>query len=187
MLRPKLFHVCRSTSSHQETGSDIVLWTAQRSRTQSTHSRLTGLDASSEIETMYSPSRPTSASPSTPSSGPSQGGTLSQQMLQQLQLQQTQQTQQPVVAASSSGAPEPPARHPRPQPLEIPQQPVQALPVQTLPVLNSINRISRTYYTKKDQDKIYSSRHLGMSSYRQNDMRRESCEVIAGIGKRIGL
>ncbi|KAK3819678.1 MAG: cyclin-like protein [Benniella sp.] len=161
---------------------------------------------------MYSPSRPTSTSPSTPS-GPSQGTALSLQLQQQLQLQmqsqqtqqhiqQTQQTQQTqhtqatqqaqqtlpqqtqqqtAVIASSSTAPEH-VRHPPLPPLEIQHQPVQAMPV-----LNSINRISRTYYSKQDQFTIYTSRHPGFSMHRQNDMRRDSCEVIAAIGKRIGF
>ncbi|KAF9920832.1 hypothetical protein FBU30_009216 [Linnemannia zychae] len=62
---------------------------------------------------------------------------------------------------------------------------VSAPPI--LPVLNSINRISRTYYSKEDQNVVYSARSPGISLYRQTEMRRESCEIIAAIGKRIGF
>ncbi|KAI8361926.1 cyclin-like protein [Mortierella sp. GBAus27b] len=123
---------------------------------------------------MYSPSRPTSTSPTTPSA-PTQGVVLPQP-LQQVQLQQLQ-TQQ----TASSTAQEPP-RHTAPQPPEMQQQPVQPLPV-----LNSINRVSRTYYSKQDQITIYTTRHPGVNVYRQNDMRRDACEVIASLGKRIGF
>ncbi|KAG0233624.1 RNA polymerase II C-terminal domain kinase beta subunit [Mortierella sp. GBA43] len=64
---------------------------------------------------------------------------------------------------------------------------MQQQPVQPLPVLNSINRVSRTYYSKQDQITIYTTRHPGVNVYRQNDMRRDACEVIASLGKRIGF
>ncbi|KAG0051578.1 RNA polymerase II C-terminal domain kinase beta subunit [Gryganskiella cystojenkinii] len=68
-----------------------------------------------------------------------------------------------------------------------PQQHVDPQYQPHLQVLNSINRVSRTYYSKQDQDTIYAARHPGISTYRQADMRRESCETIALIGKRIGF
>ncbi|KAI1312668.1 RNA polymerase II C-terminal domain kinase beta subunit [Mortierella claussenii] len=55
------------------------------------------------------------------------------------------------------------------------------------PTLNSINRVSRTYYSKHDQAIIYYARNPGISIHRQADMRREACEVIAALGKRIGF
>ncbi|KAF9082841.1 RNA polymerase II C-terminal domain kinase beta subunit [Mortierella sp. AD031] len=68
-----------------------------------------------------------------------------------------------------------------------PPPPPPAPPLQTLPMLNSINRVSRTYYSKHDQGVVYSARTPGISLHRQTDMRRESCEIIAAIGKRIGF
>ncbi|KAG0330585.1 RNA polymerase II C-terminal domain kinase beta subunit [Podila horticola] len=54
-------------------------------------------------------------------------------------------------------------------------------------VLNSINRVSRTYYSKQEQAIVYSTRHPEIALYRQANIRRESCEVIAAIGKKIGF
>ncbi|KAF9275155.1 hypothetical protein BGZ88_002504 [Linnemannia elongata] len=68
-----------------------------------------------------------------------------------------------------------------------PPPPPPVPPLQTLPVLNSINRVSRTYYSKHDQGVVYMARTPGISLHRQTDMRRESCEIIAAIGKRIGF
>lgn len=53
--------------------------------------------------------------------------------------------------------------------------------------LNSINRVSRTYYSKQEQAIVYSTRHPGVTLYRQANIRRESCEVITAIGKKIGF
>ncbi|KAG0356988.1 RNA polymerase II C-terminal domain kinase beta subunit [Gamsiella multidivaricata] len=125
---------------------------------------------------MYSPSRPTSTSPSTPSSGPSRGHTLSQPQQHQVQA---------AIPTPSANMPEPVAQLGS-QLSDIQQQSLQQ-PSQSVPILNSINRVSRTYYSKQDQVTIYVARHPGISLHRQTDMRRELCEVIAAIGKRIGF
>ncbi|KAF9430393.1 hypothetical protein BGZ94_007044 [Podila epigama] len=54
-------------------------------------------------------------------------------------------------------------------------------------ILNSINRVSRTYYSKQEQAIIYSAIQPGISLHRQAQARREACEVIAAIGKKIGF
>ncbi|KAG9065721.1 hypothetical protein KI688_002010 [Linnemannia hyalina] len=145
---------------------------------------------------MYSPSRPTSTSPSTPSSGRSHTGTAAasrhqsllhsthshqqQQQKQQQQQQQQQQLAMPGELRQAHHLPLEQLQQPLPPPPPVPQ-------FQTLPVLNSINRVSRTYYSKHDQGVVYMARTPGVSLHRQTDMRRESCEIIAAIGKRIGL
>ncbi|KAG0238055.1 hypothetical protein BGW42_007609 [Actinomortierella wolfii] len=53
--------------------------------------------------------------------------------------------------------------------------------------LVSMNRVSRTYYSRREQDAIYAARQPTVNLYRQAHARREACEVIAAIGKRIGF
>ncbi|KAF9904868.1 hypothetical protein BX616_001154, partial [Lobosporangium transversale] len=151
---------------------------------------------------MYSPSRPTSTSPGTPSLRPSHGQTLTQQQQQQPLTQAPVQTQghltqaeaqasvshtavstQGQLAALAPGATTSESVRPQASQLSEPQ----LLTLQPAPILNSINRVSRTYYSKKDQDTIYYARNPGISLHRQADMRREACEVIAAIGKKIGF
>ncbi|KAG0348634.1 RNA polymerase II C-terminal domain kinase beta subunit [Podila minutissima] len=67
------------------------------------------------------------------------------------------------------------------------QRSIEPQPPANQHILNSINRVSRTYYSKQEQAIIYSTRHPEIALYRQANVRRESCEVIAAIGKKIGF
>ncbi|KAF9970287.1 hypothetical protein BGZ73_007027 [Actinomortierella ambigua] len=53
--------------------------------------------------------------------------------------------------------------------------------------LVSLNRVSRTYYSRREQNAIYSARQPMVDLYRQAQARREACEVVAAIGRRIGF
>lgn len=148
---------------------------------------------------MYSPSRPTSTSPSTPSSAsqrPSAAHGHSQQQQQHSHPRSRSHSQSyphPQGQSNSTSsmpealrqAPPPPMLHPLER--HAPQQPTVQQQQITTPFLNSINRVSRTYYSKQEQAIIYQARNPAVHVQRQSDMRRESCEVIAAIGKRIGL
>ncbi|KAF9284854.1 RNA polymerase II C-terminal domain kinase beta subunit [Mortierella antarctica] len=71
--------------------------------------------------------------------------------------------------------------------VDMSQRSIEPQPPANQHILNSINRVSRTYYSKQEQAIIYSTRHPEIALYRQANVRRESCEVIAAIGKKIGF
>ncbi|KAF9273443.1 hypothetical protein BGZ68_001515 [Mortierella alpina] len=147
---------------------------------------------------MYSPSRPTSTSPSTPSSASQRpsaahGHSQQQQHSHPRSRSHSQSYPHPQGQSNSTSsmpealrqAPPPPMLHPLER--HAPQQPTVQQQQITTPFLNSINRVSRTYYSKQEQAIIYQARNPAVHVQRQSDMRRESCEVIAAIGKRIGF
>ncbi|KAF9579644.1 hypothetical protein BGW38_004019 [Lunasporangiospora selenospora] len=121
---------------------------------------------------MYSPSRPTSTSPTTSLSASTHGAHVAGQH---------SHVAAPMAATTMSEH----VNHRQPTaPLASPHSTTAEHGVR---VLNSINRVSRMYYSKKEQAIIYSARHPGVSLHRQADMRRESCEILAALGRRIGF